>query len=38
MHVVHKTAGQLYDRNLQYEVFAFRRDQNGSAVIIGTAC
>ena len=30
MHVVHKSAGQLYDRNLQYEVFAFRRDQNGS--------
>jgi hypothetical protein len=30
MHVVHKTTGQLHDRNLQYEIFAFRRDQNGT--------
>ena len=30
MHVVHKTGGQIYDRNLQYEVFAFRRDQHGT--------
>ena len=29
MHVVHKTSGQLHDRNQQYDVFAFRRDENG---------
>lgn len=28
LHVIHKIGGQLYDRNLQYEVFAFRQDQN----------
>jgi hypothetical protein len=28
LHVVHKVGGQLHDRNVQYEVFAFRQDQN----------
>ena len=26
----YKMGSQIYDRNLQYEVFAFRRDQNGT--------
>jgi hypothetical protein len=30
MHVVGKTGSQIYDGNLRYEVFAFRRDQNGT--------
>jgi hypothetical protein len=34
MHVIHKSAGQLYDRNLQYDVFAFRAIKT----IIGTVC
>jgi hypothetical protein len=28
LHVVHKVDGQLYDRNVQYQIFAFRQDQN----------
>ena len=28
LHVVHKVDGQLYDRNMQYQIFAFRQDQN----------
>jgi hypothetical protein len=28
LHVVHKVDGQLYDRNLQYQIFAFRQDQS----------
>ena len=28
LHVVHKVGGQLHDRNVQYEVIAFRQDQN----------
>jgi hypothetical protein len=28
LHVVHKVGGQLYDRNVQYQIFAFRQDQS----------
>jgi hypothetical protein len=29
LHVIHKASGQFYDRNVQYEVFAFRQSNGG---------
>jgi hypothetical protein len=29
LHVTHKVGGQLYDRNVQYEIFAFRQSKRG---------
>ena len=29
LHVIHKVSGQFYDRNVQYEIFAFRQSKSG---------
>ena len=29
LHVIHKVSGQFYDRNVQYEIFAFRQSKGG---------
>jgi hypothetical protein len=29
LHVIHKASGQFYDRNVQYEIFAFHQSKSG---------